>query len=335
MELHVPVKDVPLTALAVIASSAQLQESVKLIPGKETTLLLNNNKTRLVGTATVTRYLIRVARLLNEQLPETQREARLIDIILVSPPDLVQKLIEGRQHKYLLSDVPSLADTLAWAVTRHPYTADLVVTQHALTLAEQVQADAAPAAVTSIPELEGTSPSTNVMDRFKNLIAAQLSSLSGVDAKLVYDALDLPRSLEHGDLAVAIPRLRVKGNPAALAAEWAAAFVTSDHILEAKAIGPFLNFRINPRILVRETIGMVSRLTTDYGKNKLGNGKTVIVEFSSPNIAKPFHAGHLRSTIIGSFLRNVYEANGWNTIAMNYLGDWGKQYGKVVSQVYM
>lgn len=65
-----------------------------------------------------------------------------------------------------------------------------------------------------------------------------------------------------------------------------------------------------------------------YGSNEEGKGKTIIVEFSSPNIAKPFHAGHLRSTIIGAFLANLYEKNGWTVTRMNYLGDWGKQFGE-------
>lgn len=68
--------------------------------------------------------------------------------------------------------------------------------------------------------------------------------------------------------------------------------------------------------------------TGGYGTNQTGTGKSVIVEFSSPNIAKPFHAGHLRSTIIGAFLANLYEANGWAVTRMNYLGDWGKQFGE-------
>jgi arginyl-tRNA synthetase len=75
------------------------------------------------------------------------------------------------------------------------------------------------------------------------------------------------------------------------------------------------------------SLGPIVSKPSAYGTNEDGKGKNVIVEFSSPNIAKPFHAGHLRSTIIGAFIANLYEANGWNAERWNYLGDWGKQFG--------
>lgn len=66
---------------------------------------------------------------------------------------------------------------------------------------------------------------------------------------------------------------------------------------------------------------------TAYGCNSSGAGKKAVIEFASPNIAKPFHAGHLRSSIIGAFLTNLYQTCGWEVTKLNYLGDWGKQFG--------
>jgi arginyl-tRNA synthetase len=68
-----------------------------------------------------------------------------------------------------------------------------------------------------------------------------------------------------------------------------------------------------------------------FGTSSEGEGKRMIIDFSSPNIAKPFHAGHLRSTIIGAVISNLHEAAGWNVVRINYLGDWGTQYGKSVT----
>lgn len=67
--------------------------------------------------------------------------------------------------------------------------------------------------------------------------------------------------------------------------------------------------------------------TAAYGTSDVGKGKHMLIDFSSPNIAKPFHAGHLRSTIIGAVVANLHEAQGWKVTRLNYLGDWGTQYG--------
>jgi arginyl-tRNA synthetase len=91
--------------------------------------------------------------------------------------------------------------------------------------------------------------------------------------------------------------------------------------------GSFLQFFISNKAVTSLILPQILARGHDFGNNSIDTGKKVIVEFSSPNIAKPFHAGHLRSTIIGSFIANVHEACGWNVTRMNYLGDWGKQFG--------
>lgn len=147
--------------------------------------------------------------------------------------------------------------------------------------------------------------------------------------------------------------------PDDLAQEWADKFPDDDPLFEKpKVTKYFLSFFARKGPLTQAVIPMIRQLGREFGYNKTQGlkdpnnaskgQKRIIVEFSSPNIAKPFHAGHLRSTIIGGFIANreytrpcshsachcslltrckVYEASGWDTLRINYLGDWGKQYG--------
>ncbi|KAJ2747836.1 arginyl-tRNA synthetase [Coemansia sp. BCRC 34301] len=166
-----------------------------------------------------------------------------------------------------------------------------------------------------------------MFEEFKAAIAAQLATLTGASAEVIASSIEIPKANTHGDLAITAPRLRIKGNPAQQAKEWAEAFKVDNVITNAVPIGPYINFRINREVLARKVFSSVYEAQDKYGWTNEGAGKRVIVEFSSPNIAKPFHAGHLRSTIIGNMICNLYKANGWDVISMNYLGDWGKQYG--------
>ncbi|KAJ2670702.1 arginyl-tRNA synthetase [Coemansia spiralis] len=153
-----------------------------------------------------------------------------------------------------------------------------------------------------------------------------LSKLSGVSAEIIVSAIDLPKATTYGDLIITMPRLRLVGNPAQLAQSFAEKFKTDEAVTSVVATGYCLNFRVNRTTFIHNVLSTVHREGNKYGWTNEGTGKRAIVEFSSPNTAKPFHAGHLRSTIIGNFIYNLYKANDWDAISMNYLDDWGKQY---------
>lgn len=338
MSLTVDSKNIPVGVLALIAKH---NLNITVQAGSETSLKVDSITFNSASNAV--RYIIRANNLLDESNAENQAIAHALDLALAGHVEALKALVAAAKDTPFLGGgggaaaEPSAADYVAWCVLRQTssdsnYVKAVEATpaaQDALKKAEELKACAPKTTAGEVPEIPGSDPSSNPIDTFKNVIAAQIAAIGNIDPVVVYGALDNPRSVENGDLAIALPRLRVKGNPAAIAKEWAAAFVPNDYIIEAAAAGPFLNFRFNKALLTELTLNMVSKSVEQYGENKAGQGKTVVVEFSSPNIAKPFHAGHLRSTIIGAFVRNIYHANGWKTITMNYLGDWGKQYGKL------
>lgn len=331
MSLTVDTKNIPVGILAIIAGN---KLDITVQGGDETVF-----KTDCVqfNNSNAIRYIIRANHLLDESNAENQAIAHVLDLALAGNVEALNARIATKTTTFLNGAEPTVADFIAWCVLRSDASSEYIKAIEATASAQEALKKAAElSAVTTttnsseIPDVpgSGSDPKTNPIDAFKNFIAVQIAAIGNIDPVVVYNALDNPRAVENGDLAIALPRLRVKGNPAAIAKEWAAAFVPNDYIIEASAAGPFLNFRFNKSLLMKKTLNMVSSTAEHYGTNTAGSGKTVIVEFSSPNIAKPFHAGHLRSTIIGAFVSNVYKANGWKTVTMNYLGDWGKQYGK-------
>ncbi|KAL6858621.1 arginyl-tRNA synthetase [Trichoderma novae-zelandiae] len=182
-------------------------------------------------------------------------------------------------------------------------------------------------------------PEINPLDLYRAHLSNVLAGISGVDPQIVYPAINWTTGLDKGDFVLAVPALRIKGQkPDALANKWAEEFPEDDALFDKPTTsGPFMSFFLKGAPLAKSLIPLIRNLGAEYGRNRF-NGlrdpkdpsqgkKRIVVEFSSPNVAKPFHAGHLRSTIIGSFLANLYEGSGWDVVRMNYLGDWGKQYG--------
>lgn len=145
----------------------------------------------------------------------------------------------------------------------------------------------------------------------------------------VIQAIAFPKDSSHGDLYIPISKLQLPKtkSPVVVAKELSQSFPISGLIAKVTSVGAFLNFTLDKKLARQEIVSSVLAMKEAYGTNQSGRSKTVVIDFSSPNIAKPFHAGHLRSTMIGNFLIHAYRANGWKAVGINYLGDWGKQYG--------
>ena len=169
---------------------------------------------------------------------------------------------------------------------------------------------------------------------YKKIIAEDLSTqLSDhLTTDKIYHLLEKPKIEEHGDLAFPTFQLAkvFRKNPAEIAENLAENF-SSEAVSSVKAVGPYLNFYLDKGKVSAEVLGEILSKKENYGKSDIGNKRNIPLDMSSPNIAKPMSMGHLRSTVIGNALANIVEKLGYNPVKINYLGDWGTQFGRLIT----
>ena len=171
------------------------------------------------------------------------------------------------------------------------------------------------------------------MVNFKEEIAKLISEhIEGLTVAEIAEMVEVPQDEKMGDYAFPCFRLAktLRKAPPLIAADIAAAIKDNPLFAKVEQVNAYVNTFIAKEKLVAEVMGAVLESGADYGKSNLGGGKTVIVEFSSPNIAKPFHIGHIRSTVIGNSINKIYAALGYDVVRINHLGDYGTQFGKMI-----
>ncbi|CAC9922450.1 arginine--tRNA ligase [Aedoeadaptatus nemausensis] len=170
------------------------------------------------------------------------------------------------------------------------------------------------------------------MINFKEQIAEGLARETGLDAKDLLYKIETPPDRKMGDYAFPTFTLAktMRKNPAVIAQELKDKLSDVEGIREIAVAGPYLNFFIDTTALAENVLKAVLEEGDRFGSSDLGKGKTAIVEYSSPNIAKPFHIGHIRTTIIGDSIKRIYKHLGYNVEAINHLGDYGTQFGMMI-----
>ena len=166
---------------------------------------------------------------------------------------------------------------------------------------------------------------------YKKYIAQRINA-EGVGEEEVYASIALPPNPDMGDYALPCFKFAkvMRKSPVLIAQALAAGYPADDVIERAEAVNGYVNFTINKAALAREVIGEVLSAGEKYGSSDIGAGKTVCIDYSSVNIAKPFHIGHLSTTAIGGALYKIFNFLGYKAVGINHLGDYGTQFGKLI-----
>ena len=176
------------------------------------------------------------------------------------------------------------------------------------------------------------------MQNFKNTVASDLlECISKISSEVtltkenIYEMFEYPPDSSLGDIAFPCFKLSriLRKAPPVIAKEISEIF-SSDVVSKVEAVNGYLNIFVSNEYLIKNVLLKVEEQKSTYGSDGSGKGKVAVFDYSSPNVAKPFHIGHLGTTIIGHSLKRLHQFQGFDCIGINYLGDWGTQFGKLI-----
>ena len=168
---------------------------------------------------------------------------------------------------------------------------------------------------------------------FKQKIAEQISKAANLPQEEIYEYIEVPTDEKMGDFAFPCFKLakELKKAPQMIAQDLKEKIVFEDgSIKEINVVNGYLNFTVQNQAIVETVLKEINDKKEHYGESTIGQGKNIVIDYSAPNIAKPFHIGHLRSTVIGGALYKIYKALGYHCTGINHLGDYGTQFGKLI-----
>jgi len=147
------------------------------------------------------------------------------------------------------------------------------------------------------------------------------------------EMLETPPNSDMGDVAMACFRLskQLRKSPNEIAANFSDKIQPNLTFSKIEAVGGYLNFFVNKSEYTKSVLDGIAKAGENYGSSDVGEGKTICIDYSAPNIAKPFHVGHLFTTVIGNSLYRTFKFMGYNVVGINHLGDWGTQFGKLIT----
>ena len=166
---------------------------------------------------------------------------------------------------------------------------------------------------------------------FKNIIANKLKEVTKIDT--IEEYIEIHANSEMGDYSLPCFKLakEMKKAPQIIANEIKEKLSIDEELVsKVEVVNGYLNFYLNPLAITKTVLEEIENKKDEYGSSNIGNGKTIVIDYSAPNIAKPFHIGHLRSTVIGGSLYKIYKFLGYHVVGINHLGDYGTQFGKLI-----